>query len=227
MFMFETGDQEWELREFRLSQTCKTAKDCTVIANNRFVQNNPFGGLFGTSQKLSPAFQTEFLTQVSALAGAPKGSDAFTLINSISMTTTDEFNAGESDEQDSTNIYADQSETKAFLAKITSKLESIDRTDLTATDILNRATTQSCAGCHEVAVGAALGPKSNDVWPATNGVGFVQVTEQSTLSPALTNFFTPNRLQILVRFLAGESGATPEALSGGQTLSGAQVGSAN
>jgi hypothetical protein len=224
MFMFDTGGQEWELREFRLSQTCTDATECTVIAKNSFAQNNPFGALFGSGQKLSSALQTEFLTQVSALAGAPRGSDAFAVVNSISMTTPDEFNAGESDEQDSTNIYADQDETKAFLSKITSKLETIDRTDLTATDILNRATTQSCAGCHEVAVGDALGPKAGDVWPATNIGGFVQVTEQSTLSPALTSFFTPNRLQILVNFLGTGAGS---AATAEQTVSGAQTGSAN
>jgi len=213
--------QEWELREFRLAQTCTDPTSCTVIANNTVVQNNPFGKLFGSGQKLSTAFQKEFLTQIPALAGADS-TDPFTVVNSISMSTPTEFNAGESDQQDSSNIYGDQDETKTFLASVTSELKTIKRTDLTATDILNRATTQSCAGCHEVAIGDPLGPKGDDVWPSSNG--FVQVTEQSTLSPALTQFFTPFRLQTLVKFLEGGSGTSEsEAL----TVSGAVNGSAN
>jgi hypothetical protein len=62
------------------------------------------------------------------------------------------------------------------------------------------------------------------VWPATNIGGFVQVTEQSTLSPALTSFFTPNRLQILVNFLGTGAGS---AATAEQTVSGSQTGSAN
>jgi hypothetical protein len=226
MFMFEVSGQEWELREFRLSQTC-TGSNCTVLANNTFVQNNPFGQLFGSGQTLSAPFQTEFLKQIPALAGADS-TDPFTVINSISMSTPDKFNGGESDQQDNSNNYDDQSETSAFITRITNKLASIKRTDLTADDILNRATTQSCAGCHEVAFAPPsifplpLGPSSL-TWPPSNFPGFVQVTEQSTPSPALTLFFMPFRLQTLVNFLT--AGAAQSDAQ--HTVGGGLVGAAN
>jgi hypothetical protein len=227
MFMFFVGNQDWQLREFRLSQTC-SGSSCTVVANNTLVQDNPFGLLFAPGQKLSASFQKNFLTQVPALAGA-NSSDGFTVINSIGMATPGEYGAGESDEQDQSTVYDEQGETTTFLQKITNELATIGRSDLTADNILNRATTQSCAGCHEVAVSPPpgfvplfLGPGSL-TWPPANFGGFVQVTETSQLSPALTFFFTPFRLQTLVNFLTSGAAQSDAA----HTVGGGLVGAAN
>jgi len=216
---------EWELREFRLSQTCtKTPKQCTLIADNTFVQNNPFGGLFGGTSTAATAFQKEFIGQVAALSA--------TTIPAISMATPNVDNAGESDEQDSSNDYLAQGQVNTTLtAAITKELKALGNKTLTADDILNRATTQSCAGCHQVATGVSLG--GGLTWPQSNG--FTQIDENQNLSPALTQFFLPARAAVLESFLnqnCGDAGAaTPlsasATTSADVTIGGSAVGSAN
>jgi hypothetical protein len=247
MFMNQVSGQQWELREFRLSQKC-TGSACTLTADNTFVQTNPFGGLFNGTTSQDETAQTAFLAQVSPLAARS--------IPAITMTTPNVDNAGESDEQDSSNDYfAQASANKAFLSKITAQLKTLKRTDLTAENILDRATTQSCAGCHQVAVGRSLG--DGLVWPFSNG--FTQVDERSDLSPALTGSFLPARATVLVDFIdtenhckipdagtdsgqdsgggadgsPGDAGGPPPPVDGGPpppvglTLGGSAVGSSN
>jgi hypothetical protein len=189
MFVNKDLGQQWELREFRLSQAC-VGTACTLTADNTGAQVNPFGGLFAGTTTADKAFQTSFLNQVSPLAAKSAAA--------ITMTTPFADNAGESDEQDSSNDYDVQgSENAAFEAEITAKLKSLNRTDLTATNILDRATTQSCAGCHQVSNGRSLG--DGVTWPSSNG--FTQITESSQLSPALTGTFLPARANVLVNFI--------------------------
>jgi hypothetical protein len=232
MFMNVVGGQEWELREFRLTQKCRgRSAHCSLVAENTFVQNNPFGGLFGGTDDQSTALQQEFVQQVPTLAA--------NAIPLIAMTTPATFNAGESLEQDTTNDYAARAASNASLASaVNQELAAIGRTDLTAQNIFDRATTQSCAGCHQVAVSRSLG--AGLTWPATNG--FTQINESSKLSPALTDVFLPFRAQVLTNYLDTTLGCVPDvvnpgddggAVDGGyppgvpQTVGGAVRGAAN
>ncbi|WP_394847498.1 hypothetical protein LZC95_08540 [Pendulispora brunnea] len=213
---------QWQLREFRLSQQC-TSGDCSLVAKNTFVQVNPFGGLFGGGDSASAAFQNAFLNQVSSLAS--------TNVNTIGMSSNGPDNAGQSNEQDTSNDYLAQAQNNAtFKSAITSKLAEINRTDLTADDILNRATTQSCAGCHQVSAGRSVG--AGITWPKT--LGFVQIGESSQLSPALTETFLPFRAQVLSSFIDSQcSDAGPSLSNDGnnvdpkRTIGGGLVGAAN
>jgi hypothetical protein len=222
MFMFQApGDpisaQEWELREFRLSQSC-TGTACTLTANNTFVQTNPFGTLFGGADTQSKNFQAAFINQVPHLAART--------IPNIGMTTGTQFDGPQSDEQaPSNNDYFTQAQSNtAFLNNITNKLAAIGRTDLTAHNIIDRATTQSCAGCHELAVGRPLG--AGLTWPSS--LGFVQVNEFANLSPALTDSFLPARAKVLVNFINASCADSGAALADdGTTLGGSEVGAAN
>src|SRR4029077_17398711 len=67
------SSEQWQLREFTLSQACTPGGDggtsCTLAANNTFVKNNPFGGLFQTTGDKN-GFQSEFIKQVKSLAAA-------------------------------------------------------------------------------------------------------------------------------------------------------------
>jgi hypothetical protein len=207
------SSEQWQLREFRLSQDC-TGGVCTLTGNNTFVQDNPFGALFATGG--SPTFQSEFIKQVK-----PLSADTIPL---ISMTTPNVDNAGQSSEQDSTNDYE-------FQGKGNSKLIAAIQTELTAlgsaltpTDILNRATTQSCAGCHQLSPGKDLGGKLT--WPLSNG--FTQVEEGGQQSTALTKSFLPFRQTVLTNFINGHcgGGGTDDG-DGTLTVGGEQVGSSN
>ncbi|WP_394837015.1 hypothetical protein LVJ94_08915 [Pendulispora rubella] len=212
---------QWQLREFRLSQQC-TSGDCSLVAKNTFVQVNPFGALFGGGDAASTTFQNAFLNQVSSLAS--------TNLNTIGMSSSGADNAGESNEQDTSNDYLAQGQNNAtFKDAITAKLAEISRTDLTADDILNRATTQSCAGCHQVSTGRSMG--AGLTWPRT--LGFVQIDESSRISPALTDTFLPFRAQVLANFINSQcSDAGPSLANNGhvdpkRTIGGGLVGAAN
>ncbi|HWL86954.1 MAG TPA: hypothetical protein VNO21_14190 [Polyangiaceae bacterium] len=206
MFMNAVGGQNWQLREFRLTHAVDATTSVTsLVAQNTFVQVNPFGGLF-TADGDSNAFQSAFLNQVGPLASND--------LNTIGMTTDAVHNAGQSDEQNQSNDYANQAQNNAALHKaITDKLAQIGRPDLTSTNVVERATTQSCAGCHQISPGRSLG--GGLTWPASNG--FTQITENGTLSPALTGTFLPFRAQVLGSFLGidcGDAGTPPPVDAG-------------
>jgi hypothetical protein len=100
-----------------------------------------------------------------------------------------------------------------------------------ADQVVLRAQSQSCAGCHRLNDNVSLGPAgANLIWPRP--IGFVHVTEQQMettqggeafmISHALKEFFLPHRLQLMADFLIGNLGCPPQP---GQvqkkTLSGA------
>jgi len=219
MFMNFKSGQQWELREFRLSPTCASTT-CALRAINTSVATNPFGGLFGGTDPRSQAFQSAFLGQVSSLAARN--------VNTIAMSTPAADDAGESDEQDTSNDYRAQAQSNTpFRAQITSTLVSINRPDLSVDNILDRATTQSCAGCHQLSGNRG----SNDLgagltWPASNG--FTQIDESSRLSPAVQAFLT-FRSTVLTNFINANCPATTTSatLDDGRTLGGSPIGAAN
>jgi len=228
--------EEWQLREFTLSQGCTPEVDggssCTLTANNTFVKNNPFGALFRSSGNEN-GFQAEFINQVKALAA-----DKIAL---ISMTTPNVDNAGQSSEQDDTNDYSCQAgfggaSGDFFCGSFTKNTSLGDaiQTELTAlgskltpTNILQRATTQSCAGCHELSPNTDLG--GGLTWPASEG--FTQVNEQGQQSQALTGTFLPFRSSVLTSFIdrhcSADAGAADDEGDGTTTVGGQLVGSSN
>jgi hypothetical protein len=219
--------EQWQLREFTLSQSC-TGGVCTLTANNTFDKNNPFGALFQKGE--GAKFQAEFISQVKALSANS--------IPLISMTTPNVDNAGQSSEQDDTNDYACQSglgsAEGSFCSpknpKNTSLSDAIQteltklKSSLTPEDIVQRATTQSCAGCHQLSPGTKLG--GGLTWPASEG--FTQVDEQGFQSTALTQFFLPFRSKVLTKFIdANCGGAEAESGDGTTTVGGQQANSSN
>jgi hypothetical protein len=83
---------------------------------------------------------------------------------------------------------------------------------LTVDNILDRATTQTCGGCHQLSNNARLG--GGLVWPPSRG--FVHIDEQSALSAALTTTFIPHRLRVLEAFITAREtvGATDQTIAG-------------
>lgn len=184
--------QQWQLREFRLTRPC-AAGVCRLVVRESSVKNNPFGGLFALSGNSTQAFRDDFLQNQLPLLITND-------INAISLSTPLSFNAGQSSEQDASNDYGAQlAQNPAFAAQIEARLDQLGRPDLSADNAADRATTQSCAGCHQLSPGTNLG--GGVVWPASNV--FTQIDENRTLSPALTTTFLPHRKQVLEAFLCG------------------------
>jgi hypothetical protein len=202
---------QWHLREFKLSKPCAASATCKLSVAQVTVKNNPADELFRGTHPQAPAFQAAFLKQIPALS---KQGDA-----KIAMTTADVFNEYESVSQATDVVYANFTQA-SFATQIAG---AITNPNLAATDILHRATTQTCAGCHQLSNGT---PNLGDgvVWQPS--LTFVQVDEASNLSNALTLRFLPRRSQVLKAFLDQQCAGTAP-VNDGLTLSGASIDAAN
>jgi hypothetical protein len=199
--MFET--RPWQLREFNLVNTCNgkgkiagPIGTCRLQMRPVTVKNNPFFDLFdvGTAETRGPAFQAAFLDSVASLAVDD--------VNRIGMNIDDQFNTWQSNSQSFNEQYeTNLGPPNAFTASISSKLSLIGSL-LNPTQLVTRATTQSCAGCHELSNGDPLGRSDGATttfdWPPSNG--FTHIDANKTLSPALINEFLPFRKELLDGF---------------------------
>lgn len=213
--------QEWQLREFKLRKACPTAASCALFFDHVPVKANPAEELFAGTSPRSAAFRTAFIGQVASLA-RPN-------LNTIAMSLSNNFNEFESSSSGfpSALLYRNF-DNAAIRADIQAELNRLGSA-LTVDNILNRATTQTCGGCHQVSASQALG--GGLVWPNSNI--FTHIDEQRNLSPALNNVFLPRRKAVLEAFINQRSGARVAAasasleLSPELTIGGQPVGAAN
>jgi len=222
-FVQPDAPRVWTLREFKLAKSC--TPQCKVSFVPASDKVNPFGPLFdpaaGDANTL--AFQTEFLTQVPALAA--------TNPNEIAMNTSDLFNSPQSQAASSTNEtnYPANFGTgpSAFRTNIQSVLTGIGSA-LTPDDIVKRAQLNACAGCHrfsnEVDLGGPL------IWPAS--LGFTHISERDAdletvdsvirfkISGALVNLLLPARKTLVENFLNNVPlpARPPQAAIGGRSV---------
>jgi hypothetical protein len=187
----------WSLREFKL------VLGATLEVVPVPVKNNPWGGLFdpASNHAQAAAFRAAFVDQVEALA-AP-------VLTDIDVSFDVAFDTGQSQASGTpeNNFLAQLGTQPSELrTAIEAELVSIGST-LTADDVVLRAQSLSCAGCHRLNAGLSLG--AGLVSPSA--LGFVHVTERETetvdgevrflISPALTDHFLPKRKQVLEDFL--------------------------
>ncbi len=210
---------EWNLREFKLVRDCTgLTRRCTLRFEHVPVAANPANELFLDSHANSAAFQASLIEQVAGLAAA---TDA----NQIALSTETNHDELESAPQRADVDFAAAGHASAGLqASITARLTTIG-SPLSVGNILDRAKTQTCAGCHRRSAGTNLGGFS---WPAD--AGFVHITEGGGLSAALTGTFLPRRRVVLDQFIAARCGPTPvppSPVDEERTVSGAPVGSTN
>jgi len=205
--------QQWQLREFQLSKPCAASASCTLSVEHVTVKENPANELFTGTHVNAPAFQSAFLTQIPALS---QGTAA-----TIGMANANNFNEFESVSQGSTDVLYANFTQASFQSQIAAK---ITNPNLTVQNILDRATTQTCAGCHQLSSGTHAQLGGGVVWPAS--LGFVQINEQSQLSQALTTAFLPHRSDVLTAFLRAQCAGTT-TVDDGTTLSGGSIDAAN
>jgi hypothetical protein len=205
---------QWNLREFQLAKPCATNASCALAVEHVTVKVNPANELFTGTHANAPAFQAAFLTQIPSL----QKPNAATL----TMTNANKFNEFESVSQGSTDtLYANFTQA-SFRIQIAA---AITDPALSVNNILDRATTQTCAGCHQL----STFPPHNQlgggiVWPQT--LGFVHVDELSHLSPALLDVFLPRRATVLKAFLQGQCTGAP-ITDDGTNIGGGAADAAN
>jgi hypothetical protein len=207
---------EWQLREFKLTKPCAAAASCALSFKHVTVKTNPANELFAGTHANAPAFQSAFPSQVSALSSNDP--------STIAMATSDNFNELESVSGGPLSQRTDVVYRGFASAQLRSQIQgAITNPALTVDNILDRATTQTCAGCHQLSNNVGLG--GGVTWPSS--LGFVHIDENKNLSTALTQKFLPHRATVLSNFLQAQcSGAAP-ALAAGRTVSGAALGSPN
>jgi hypothetical protein len=214
---FFVNNQEWHLREFRLNRTCIAPDQvgtCKLEFTHVTVKQNPAEELFSGTHALSPRLLKDFLRDVPRLAVGD--------VNAISMRTNNVFNEFESVSQAS-NVQYSLVASREVRRAIKNRLSEIG-SSLSVNNILDRATTQTCAGCHQVSNGASLG--GGLTWPNANS--FVHVDEFGNLSPALVDVFLPRRKVVLETFINNLCDGTGARIAEpGLTVSGSFEGAVN
>jgi hypothetical protein len=205
-FMIAVRPFIWTLREFKLSTDCAKRNRCTSA---QFVpvtvKNNPIAQLFGdpASDPRVAEFQLQLVRDnVASLAG--------TGLTDIAMSTPDAFNSGQSHSSGSPemNFATTLSMQGSTLRLAIWRALGVLGSDITPEQLIARARTQTCAGCHQLSNGEELG--GGLFWPAS--LGFVHVTEEMPetvdgqvryrISPLLTSSFLPTRQRVMLDYLA-------------------------
>jgi hypothetical protein len=200
----EGADHKPRMYQFRLTKACNPA--CTLRMTPDVLQNMPFGRLFDSTSTMpgAQAFQDAFVEQVPNLA-VPDPNEYF-------MEIPRAFLMAESNPLDSEPafVYAPPFDrgkvvNPGFRNRIQQKLTAIGST-LTPEQIVARADSQNCSGCHIGAGSVGEGV----VFPhAVDAV--VHVTEAAPeagefgprfrISSAMSDVFIPHRMKILIDFL--------------------------
>jgi hypothetical protein len=200
---------QWNLREFKWKKVCSTQSgttSCSAHFVEQAVANNPSQLLFAGTHPNAPAFQSWFVsTATPQLASASK-------VTELELANANAYNAFESVSEpepgDPTSVLYSAAASATLRAEIGSKLASIGST-LTVDEVLARATTQTCAGCHQLSNGASLG--GGLTWPVSNI--FTMIDENGKLAPALTKVFLPFRRQALQALACpGAAGTAPQGI---------------
>lgn len=209
--LVDSEPREWNLREFKLGKACPATDACELSVQQVKVKNNPANEVFAGTHPNSTMFLDEFPSEVAALSSQPAAA--------ITMSPRNVFNEFESVSQRTDVVYRNSAS-----APLRSRIQgAITNPALTVDNILDRATTQTCAGCHWVSNNRGLG--DGVTWPSS--LGFVHIDESGTLSSALTQAFLPRRAAVLSGFLQARCNGSPLAPDDGLTLSGAALDAPN
>jgi hypothetical protein len=202
-FMGQTSPPVWTLREFKLLRECDRA-GCRAAFVPETVKDNPIGLLFGdpAQDARTGSFQAQLTRDKLSLL-------VQTSVTDISLKNPEEYNSGQSHSSGSTEMdFATPFATQraGFRTELWKALGSLG-SDVTPEQVVARARTQTCAGCHQLSNNAELG--GGLFWPPS--LGFVHVSEVAPetvdgsvryrLSAALTSTFLPVRARVLFDFL--------------------------
>ena len=194
-------DRPWNLREFTLRRDF-TDSAGELIVQQTTVKQNPHFSLFDSSHPMFSAFEPNFLGQMPLMLPVPDG------VSLIAGGTDGKFDAGESISQagPGDNDYLPD---LPFDVDIANELLALGMPGTVSSgDVAERATSQSCGGCHELSnfddLGTTNGFGPSTIWPPS--LGFVHVDEASNLSPALLTEFLPHRQRVMANFLDATCG---------------------
>ncbi len=204
---------EWLFKEHKLQQLCD-GLECNYWVKTGTVQDNPIGALFGPVPPVSsPEEQARADLIVQFQSWLPMNLESLMgqQLVDLNISVPDEFNNGQSHaagmeslENDYSAHYSGQwgSAFDMNMQNAVMGRENSDGSPLMVEQVLARATTQTCGGCHAPEtfglelpgrIGALALPDGTqmDTWPQSHD--FVHINEMGELSPALQEVFLPMR----------------------------------
>lgn len=205
-------DGDWNLREFRMVKDCRCDR-CGLIVAPTTTKDNPSGESFhgGSTEPRAGDLQNLVINSVGSLGSGG--------VNDISWVVPNKLNTGESvsvfgGPTDYLHHFMVGANTHPqFKSDLHQQVMAMFGGALDSHDIVNRAATQSCAGCHELSNGVALDQNANVVWPFSLRffhVGDFPINGSFPLSDAMHQEFLPRRAELLMKYLesGGESAPT-------------------
>lgn len=210
------GFAPWQLRDFKLTKSCGDEGVCELGIKQLPVDDNPFGSLFSSDSELPQAagFQAQFLDEIPNLA--------IPGLKTISMDLDTKYLAGESTAPvlclppgtpgapPGSNIppdacYIDHFDSDStFARQIQDELDAIG-SSVTPEQIVQRADTLSCAGCHHNVEAVDLG---DGEFQSPKPMGFVHISEEDPiegryhrLSMMMHRQDIPHRMDVLRDFM--------------------------
>lgn len=176
----------WSLLEFVALPIC-TGQNCHVEIQRTPVSNTPVVSLLAGNDTASGALTDAVVFQLEGLTASS--------FNEIVFTPPSSTLAGESiivDGDGAEHFERAASGNAGFLARIDNRRMELGSA-LTASQLLLRAESQTCAGCHRGVGGADLG--GGMVGPRS--LGFTHIDRGGSVSRAMEELFLPRRLEIL------------------------------
>lgn len=198
------GQIRWSLREFLVNFD----QNGQAIFKPEPVDDSPTAALFRVAAGLPAGFDETDLTDFrNAFLGQPlcnlvnpdrisKSASPADIINGISAGYDPKFDDFESISQGDEDNPASNTDV-LLLDQVQARLASLtDLSGVSREQLMNRAGTMTCGGCHEFSTDKDLG--NGATWPAS--LRFVHIDESGKLSPLLTDVFIPKRVQIAQQF---------------------------
>lgn len=195
----EIGDGRPRFRQYEWKRHCATARPCAPKLSSVALDNMPDGSLFdaGTGDRVA-TFRREFLRQVGSLS-IPDVNRYFMNIDRAYSVSDVEALVPAFNYRLPFRRSLQTDSGRAFREQIAEELRNADST-LSPEDIISRAETQNCAGCH------------GKPGPVGGGVVFPNAFEsgehiaddpllESILSPALQDVYLPYRIDLLRDYL--------------------------
>jgi hypothetical protein len=211
--------------QFRLEKTCAESS-CQLMMEPDVLQNMPMGNLFDAKIQSEQGlrFRENFIQQVETLAISDR--------NRFFMDVPREFLIAESDPVDGEPAFLFlpsffsglvTPDGQEFSAQIADELKRVG-SSLTPTDLVYRAQTQNCYGCHAAGV-AGIRLTLPPVPPPTAILQHIserfqeqgEAGQRYSISPAMRDQFLPHRMDVLRNFLTfgAPPGTNAETTLGG------------
>lgn len=191
----------WQLREFKTALSNENAIfDLVTVKSNPLTElYSAFSGSDENALNLSSEFKADFNIEYINQLLNPEiigvNDNVIALINTISLNSENKYNEFQSTAQGNTDNPASKI-SPVFMSEIGTTLSTNENPEvqvITSEMLVNRAGAMTCGGCHQFSNNDLVAP--GVAWPSSGG--FVHVSENGRLSPALTDSFLPFRAKIL------------------------------